>query len=301
MSDSITIDGHKIELSKLDKDFYGDQHITKGDVIDYYTEIAETMLPYLKDRPVSMHRFPDGIDGKDFYQKERPDYFPDWIPSIDIKLRKGGKSTMVLCNSAATLVYLADQANLVYHVWLSRQDRLNEPDRIVFDLDPSDGDTDQVRRAALVVHDFFKAMGLATLVMTSGSRGYHVHIPIRRGNEFDEVRKQAQRAAALMAKQHADLFTTEQRKEKRGKKIFVDTARNAFGQTSIVPYSLRARLGAPVATPLEWQELQEKRIEPKEYTLNTIRKRLSQKKDPWQNAELQSVKKLQKGLDDIKD
>ncbi|MBD3377951.1 ATP-dependent DNA ligase [candidate division KSB1 bacterium] len=301
MSDSITINGHRIELSKLDKEFYGDQHITKGDVIDYYTEIAEIMLPYLKDRPVSMHRFPDGIEGKNFYQKERPDYFPDWISGIDIKLRKGGKINMVLCNSAATLVYLADQANLVYHVWLSRQDRLNEPDRIVFDLDPSDGDNERVRRAALAVHDFFSAMGLKTLVMTSGSKGYHVHIPIRRGHEFDEIRKQARRAATLMAKQHADLLTTEQRKEKRGKKIFIDTARNAFGQTSIVPYSLRARPGAPVATPLEWQELQDKRVEPQEYTLNTIQKRLSQKKDPWQNADLQSVKKLQKGLDDLGD
>ncbi len=301
MSDSITINGHKIELSNLDKDFYGDQHITKGDVIDYYIEMAETMLPYLKNRPVSMHRFPDGIDGKNFYQKERPDYFPDWIPSIDIKLRKGGKSTMVLCNSAATLVYLADQANLVYHVWLSRQDRLNEPDRIVFDLDPSDSDNQEVRHAALVVHDFFKNMDLDTHVMTSGSRGYHVHMPIRRGHEFKEVRKQAQRAATVMAKQHADLLTTEQRKEKRGEKIFIDTARNAFGQTAIVPYSLRARPGAPVATPLEWQELREKRVEPDAYTLHTIQKRLSQKKDPWQNSELQSVKKLQKGLDDLRD
>jgi bifunctional non-homologous end joining protein LigD len=271
-----------IESDNRDKVFYPDAGITKGEVVDYYRYVAPTMLPYLTDRAVSMRRFPDGIDGDGFYQKEAPDYFPDWITTETLDNRQGGSTTYVVADRGATLVYLADQGTITPHVWLSRIDRPDHPDRMIFDLDPPDGGFELVRTAARALRDALGSLDVPCFAMTTGSRGLHVVVPLDRTADFDEVREYASRVAELAALRHPDELTTEQRKDKRRGRLFLDILRNAYGQTAVPPYALRARPGAPVAAPIEWGELGSSRLRPDRYTIKTIFRRLGQKDDPWE-------------------
>jgi bifunctional non-homologous end joining protein LigD len=289
-----------IETSKEDKIFFPDADITKGDLIDYYDRIADHMLPLIKDRPVMMHRFPDGIEGKSFYHKDVPDYFPDWIDTVSVK-KEGGRVNHVLCNKQATLVYLADQACITPHVWLSRTDRIQNPDRMIFDLDPTEDDFAPVRFAAFKMYELLDELGLESFAMITGSRGLHVIVPLNREAGFDQVRQFAQQTAEFLAEQYPDKLTVEPRKNKRGNRLFLDTARNGYGQTAVAPYSIRARKGAPVATPLDWQELQDTGITARAYSLNNIFRRLSHKNDPWQglNRRGRSLVKARKKLEKL--
>lgn len=258
--------------------------ITKGDVVGYYRRIAEVMLPHVRGRIVSMHRWPDGIGGKDFYQKDVPDYFPDWIDTVEVE-KEGGSLRQVVIEEADTLVYLADQACLTPHVWLSREGPRRHPDRMVFDFDPPADDWQSafhgVRRAARRLRRVLKEVGLTPFVMTSGSKGLHVHVPLDRSADFDASRAFARRVAELLAGRYPERLTTEQRKAKREGRIFIDTLRNAYAQTAVAPYALRARPGAPVATPLDWDELGRSGMGPRRYTLKNIFRRLGQRGDPW--------------------
>jgi bifunctional non-homologous end joining protein LigD len=280
---TVRVGSRTIELSSLDKIFYPGDGYTKGDVVAYYARIADTMLPYLKDRPVSMQRFPDGIKGGSFFQKDISDHFPDWIPRVTLP-KKGGEVTHVLCNDAATLVYLANQACLVPHVWLSRGDQPDHPDWLIFDLDPAGtADFDCVRRAALIFRGLLEdELGLAPFAMTTGSRGIHVTVPVKREKPYDAVRGFARVVAGLLAARHPDLFTVEHLKVKRGDLIYIDTNRNGYAQTAVPPYSLRAVPGAPVATPLAWSELERAgRLDAQTYTITTVFRRLARVGDPW--------------------
>jgi bifunctional non-homologous end joining protein LigD len=284
---SITeIGGHEIELKNLEKVFFPDACITKGDVVDYYREMAEVMLTHLEDRPLSLQRFPDGIEEEGFFQQDRPDYFPDWI--ADVALARSGKGDgpvhHVLCNDTATLVYLANQAVLTLHGWLALADRPKHPDRLIFDLDPPDEDFTAVRYAARRVGELMEAIGLTPHVMTTGSRGLHVLAPLDAGTHFDAVRDLARAMADHLANEHPDRLTVEQRKDKREGRLYLDVMRNAYGQTAVVPYTLRAKAGAPVATPLDWEELDRSDLGPQSYDLRSVRKRLAQKDDPWGNV-----------------
>jgi bifunctional non-homologous end joining protein LigD len=262
--------------------FFPDDGFTKGDLIDYYDRIGDRMLPHLKDRPLMMHRFPDGIAGKDFYHKETPDYFPDWIETVSVK-KEGGRVNHVVCANRATLVYLADQACITPHVWLSRRDRLNHPDRLVFDLDPPGEDFAPVRQAAFYIRDLLDELDLESFLMTTGSRGLHVVVPLNRQDNFDTVRGFAQQLAETLAERHPDELTVEPRKNKRGGRLYLDTARNSYAQTAVAPYSVRAKNGAPVATPLKWHELKNRKLTARTYTINNIFRRLgSEDDDPWQ-------------------
>jgi len=281
----IKIDNHTIELSNLDKVFYPRANITKGDVIDYYQRISETMMPYLKDRPIVMHRFPDGIKKESFYQKDVPDYFPGWIGHKKIKLEKGGSQALVVVKNTSNILYIANQGVLVFHGWLSKKEKPHHPDRLIFDLDPPKKDKEGfslIKFAAYKLRDIFKGENLYLFVMSTGSQGLHVAIPITAEHNFDKVRSFAAGIAEKLAKKYPEKFTIEHRKSKRGGKIFIDYLRNAYGQTSVVPYSLRALPDAPVATPLDWQELHSV-SEPRKYNLRNIFMRLGRKKDPWQN------------------
>jgi bifunctional non-homologous end joining protein LigD len=285
--------------SNEDKVFFPDNGITKGDLMDYYDRIAEYMLRHLKDRPLMMHRFPDGIRGMSFYHKEAPDYFPDWIETAVVR-KEGGEVSHVLCNNQATLVYLADQACITPHVWLSRKDRIHNPDRLIFDLDPPADDFAPVRSAALKMHELLDDLGLESFLMTTGSRGLHVVVPLSRREDFDEVRRFARDVAGILAMQNPDEFTVEARKNKRGSRLYLDTARNAYAQTGVAPYSVRARTGAPVATPLDWHELSHSALSARTYTLPNIFRRLGSKEDPWQGLNRRgrsletAIKKLNK-------
>lgn len=274
------VDGSEVEIKNTDKVFFPDENFTKGDVIDYYYRAAPHILSHLKDRPLVMKRYPDGVDGESFFQKEVPDYFPDWVETVTVPLKKGGTQELVLCNDARTLVYLADQAVLSFHPWLSLASALDQPTHIIFDLDPDNGDIAPVRELASVVGEALRERDYEPRVMTSGSKGFHVWARVA-GKDFDQTRDEAQEIAAAIADQHPERYTTKASKDAREGKIYLDVARNAYGQTSVAPYSLRAKPKAPVAAPLTWEELAEAKPDPQSYTANTIFKRLSQKGDPW--------------------
>jgi len=267
-----------VEISNADKVFFPADGITKGDLVDYYRQIAATMLPYLRGRPVSMQRYPDGIEGKSFYHKNTPDHFPDWIERVRVE-KKGGTVDHVVCHKAADLAYLAAQGCITPHIWLSRSGRLHHPDLMVFDFDPSGDDFAAVRFGARAARDLLQKLALEAYVQTTGSRGLHVVVPLAAKDDFDSVRAFARTIARRLARRAPERLTTEPRKKKRGARVFIDTARNAYAQTFAPPYSVRPKPGAPVATPIAWDELG--RVTPQKYTIRNIFRRLERRHDPW--------------------
>ncbi len=276
---TIKIGNKVIETSNEDKILFPKAKITKGELVDYYQRIAPFMIPHTKNRPLSMKRFPNGINEKGFFQKDAADYFPDWIITEKIRKKGGGSTDYVLCNNAATLVYLANQAVIEYHTWLSRVPKLKYPDRLIFDLDPSTKGFEQIRWAAKVLKKQLECLDLTPFLMTTGSRGMHIVIPLKGKETFDEVKAFALDIAQLLVQQYPKKFTLEMLKAKRGSKIFIDTLRNAWAQTGVAPYSVRVKEGAPVAVPIEWKELSA--VTSQKYTIKNIFKRLARKKDPW--------------------
>lgn len=279
------MDVRGVRVSDPDKVFFPDSGITKGDIADYYGRIADVMLPHVRGRCVSMHRWPDGIVGDDFYQKQVPDHFPDWIRTRTVSRKGGGSVRHVVVDEARTLVYLADQACLTPHVWLSRADAPDTPDRMIFDLDPpgdGEGSMAEVRWAARTLGELLHELGLSPLVMTSGSRGLHVHVVLAGDIDFDASRDFARRVCDLLVERHPGRLTVAQRKEKRGDRIFLDYLRNGYAQTSVPPYAVRARPGAPVAVPITWDEVTG--IDPRRYTVRNVFRRLGQRSDPWKDA-----------------
>ena len=276
------VNNHDIDVSHPEKIMFPDAGITKEDMIHYYGSIAPYMLPHIKNRPITMHRFPDGIDAQGFYMKECPDYFPGWIETVKVMKKEGGHNQQVIAQNKETLVYLANQACITPHVWLSTRKHLHKPDKMIFDLDPSTGDAKPVKKAALSLKKIIAGHGLTAFVMTTGSEGLHVVVPIKPLHSFDEVREAAVCLAKEAIEQSPDLLTLEQRKDKRGDKVFLDTLRNAYGQTSVAPYALRPLPGAPVATPLTWEQLERLPFDPKKYTATNVFRRLGQTGDPWE-------------------
>jgi bifunctional non-homologous end joining protein LigD len=270
----------RVEVTHPGRVMFPDPGITKDELVAYYERIAEWMLPHVRDRPVSMQRFPDGIEGEGFFHKDVPDYFPDWIKRAEVA-KRGGSVTHALICDADTLAYLANQNCVTPHVWLSRSDRIRQPDRMVFDLDPSVDDFPAVRRAARAVGELLRQLGLEPFAMVTGSRGVHLWVPLRRGPSFPEVRDFAGEVGALLADRHPDELTMEFRKAKRGERLLIDVNRNAYAQTAVPPYAVRPRPGAPVATPLEWDELSDSKLRPDRWSLRNVLRRLAAKGDPW--------------------
>ncbi len=291
---------YTVETSNEEKLFFPDEEISKGDLIDYYQKIAEKLVPCVKERPLVMKRYPDGIKGESFFQKEIGDYFPDWIERVKVK-KKGGTVTHVQCDNAATLVYLANQACIELHPWLSRSDKLHYPDQLIIDLDPSGDDFSQAVFGARVLKELFDELDLKAFLKTTGSRGLHVLVPLDRRANFDKVREFAQDTAKLLAQRHSDKLTIEARKAKRRGRLLIDTARNAYAQTAVAPYAVRAKPGAPVATPLDWDELANKKLNSQSYNVRNIFRRLGRKTDPWKDLPRlgRSLKEARRRLDAI--
>lgn len=302
----LKIGRRSIEVSNLAKILFPKDKITKGDIIEYYQRVAKYMIPHMKNRPITMQRFPDGIRDEGFYQKNISDYFPKWIDYIPIKKQEDGVVKYALCNDAATLVYLANQLCITPHLWLSRVDDVNRPDHLIFDLDPSSKRTISspknfvsVKKAALLLKNLLDEIGLISYPMLTGSRGVHVVVPLKRKYDFDEVRAFAKEVAQLLVEANPRLLTIEVRKEKRRGRIFVDYLRNSFGQTAVAPYAVRPKQGAPVATPITWQELRSAGMHAQRFNVKNIFKRLSIKKDPWKdiNKHAQLLAVARKKLD----
>lgn len=278
---AIEVGGHRITVSKADKELFPGEGIDKAAAVDYFHTVAAAMLPHLKGRPLTLRRFPDGIGKNGFFQQEASDYFPDWIRTADVPQRgERGQVRHVVCQNEATLLYLVNQACLEFHVWLSTVDRLEYPNWVVIDLDPAEGVTvGELRETARGLRELFTELGLVPYVQATGGRGYHVVAPLDGEADYEVVRALARGLTDHLAVEHPDRLTTEQRKDHRGRRIFLDTTRNAYGQTVICPYSLRAREHAPAAAPLDWSELGG--TAPDHYRLDSLPKRLAQKRDPW--------------------
>jgi bifunctional non-homologous end joining protein LigD len=302
---SLTVGGIQVDLSHTDKVLFPDDKITKGDLIEYYAQVSDWMLPYLRERPAAMARYPEGITGQRIFQKNVPDYFPGWITRAEVK-KQGGVLHHVICDKPATVVYLANQACIELHVFLSRLERLDRPDQLVFDLDPPDADHfGDVRLAALRLRELLAGeLGLTSFVKTTGGKGLHVHVPLRADSDFDAVRGFARQVGGLLVTRMPDVVTIEQRKDKRGHRLYVDVMRNAYAQTVVAPYVVRARPGAAVAVPLAWEELADSTLEPGRFTLRTVPRRLAgldHATDPWADltGHRYSLAKAQDRLDEL--
>jgi bifunctional non-homologous end joining protein LigD len=280
---TVMVGRRRVEVSSPEKVLYPDDGITKADLADYYRRVAGHMLPYLADRPIALERYPDGLSGERVFQKNVPRYYPEWIARVRVP-KQGGSLQHVLVKEPATLVYLANQACLTVHAFLSRADRLRHPDQLIFDLDPPGAEFQLARRVALDLRRLLEEeLRLPTFVKTTGGDGLHVMVPLDRSEDFDAVRAFAAEVGRLLARRDPDRVTVEQRKQKRGNRLFVDVMRNAYAQTAVPPYAVRARTGAPVATPLDWEEVRDPRLRPDRFTMRSIFGRLARRPDPWKN------------------
>jgi bifunctional non-homologous end joining protein LigD len=268
-----------VELSNPGKVLYPDDGITKGDLVDYYRRAAERMLPHLRGRPVAMERYPDGIDAERIFQKDVPAHFPGWIDRVEVA-KQQGSLRQVVCEEAATLAYLANQACITPHVFLSRADRLDHPDQLIFDLDPAGDDFEEARLAALALRDLLRELELPSFAKTTGGKGLHLTVPLDRRADFDTVRGFARDVADLLAARQPDRLTTEQRKDKRKGRLYLDAMRNAYAQTAVPPYAARARPSATVATPLDWSEVEDRSLRPSSFTIASALERTG---DPWKD------------------
>jgi bifunctional non-homologous end joining protein LigD len=272
-----------VAVTHPDRVIFPKAGITKGELVDYYGEVADAMLPHLKGRALSVQRFPRGIGQQGFVQQDFADSLPDWMGRVEVG-KEGGTVVHPVAERPEALRWLANQNCITLHVWQSRQDRLHEPDRLVFDLDPSDSDFGVVKATARAVAGVLDDLGLACYVQTTGSRGLHVVTPVRANTDFDTARQFARDVAEVVAADDPAHRTVEARKDKRGSRVYLDIMRNAYAQTAVAPYSVRARAGAPVATPLEWDELDalnKGSLRADRFTIRDLPKRIAGQGDPW--------------------
>lgn len=267
------IDGRELRLTNLDKIFWP-EGLTKAHLVKYYTDIAPVIMPHLRNRPLVMKRYPDGIGGESFYQKECPEYAPDWIETYPV--RHSEKTVnYIVCNDTATLVWLANQACMEIHAWLSVLDNVECPDIMVMDLDPAEGATlSDVLDIALLSRRALEEFGLVPFVKTSGASGLHLFVPIKSEYPFQAVTSAMQYIARLITSVHPRKATVERAVPKRKGKVYLDYLQNGRGKTMAFQYSLRPLPGAPVSTPLLWEEVEGRRVDPGSHNIRTIFNRL---------------------------
>lgn len=270
-----------VDFTNLDKVFWPKERYRKGDVIAYYKKIAPYILPYLKDRAESLNRYPDGIEGEHFYQKDvDPEELPGFVDSISLRAKSARKNVdYVVCNNKDALLYLANLGCIEINPWASRIRHPDKPDFMTLDLDPSKSDSfDEVIAVAQCAHRILNGLRVKNYCKTSGKTGLHVLVPVGGKYTFAQVRRFAKLLTAHIAIEMPGLATTQHRIGKRRGKIYLDYMRNAIGQTAAAPYSLRPWPGATVSTPLEWREVK-KGLRPEQFTIKTIFRRLKAKGD----------------------
>jgi DNA ligase D len=268
-------------FTNLDKLYWPDEKITKGDLINYYETIAPFILPYLKNRPLSLKRNPNGIKDAGFYHKDAGDIAPEWIKTADIKAASTGKTVHYLvCNNVKSLLFIANLGCIEMNPWNSVTGKLDNPDYLVLDIDPSDKNTfDQVIEVALTIKEILDKTGITGFCKTSGASGMHVYIPCNKKYEYDTVRDFAKILATMVQEQLPSITTLERSLSKRKKnQIYVDYLQNSRGQTLASAYSARPKPGATVSTPLEWKEVK-KGLHPSMFTIKNILKRAEKKGD----------------------
>lgn len=281
----LTVGRYTVKVTHPDKLVFPKDGFTKLDLALYYHTVGSHMLPHIRGRPLVLHRFPDGIDRPGFIQQEADDYFPKWVQRVTVSKVSGGTITHPMVDNVAALLYLTNLGTVTIHNWLSRADRPRVPDRLIFDLDPPDDDFGPVRSVATLLREVLQRLGLPPFIVTTGSRGAHVVVPIQRNLDFDDVRAFADRVAGLLAARYSKLITVEERVEKRAGRLYIDTKRNVYGQTAVAPYAVRAKPGAPVATPVDWSEIDEPGFTSRRYNIREVPARLADRGDPWANLD----------------
>jgi bifunctional non-homologous end joining protein LigD len=256
-----------VEVSNPDKVIFPQAGLTKADLVSHYERFGERMLPFLADSPLTLERYPNGIGNKGFRQKNASDHFPDFIGRVEIDKADGGTTVYPTLDSVEGLAYLANQGTITFHPWTSRLPDLDKPDFLVLDLDPTEGDVDGARHVAGTVYGILEEFGLESMLATSGSKGFHIWVPIVADHGFGVVGTVARSLAGLVVGRD-DLATTEFLKEDRAGRVFVDWLRNGWGSSIASPWSVRSREGAPVATPIPWDHLDS--ATPDEWSIATI-------------------------------
>lgn len=269
-------------MTNPEKILFPKSGITKAALADYYEAIAPLMVPFMRNHLLAMQRFPNGIDQEGFYQKDIPDYFPEWIKRVPIENRNGTTTTYVICQNQKTLVYLAYQACITPHLWLSCFDKPNYPDRMIFDLDPGEHTSfDMIKKTALRVKEFLESHGITAFAMTTGSRGMHIIAPLKRLYSFEFVHAYAQEIAQRIVSKDPQNLTIDIRKEARRGKLFIDFLRNTYAHHAVSPYAVRPYEKAPIATPLAWNELSQRTLQSQSYNISNIHKRIEAAGDVW--------------------
>ena len=289
-----------LRLSNLDKLFWPEEGITKGDLIAYYRDVASVAVPHVRDRPFTMKRYPDGWQGKFFFQKDKPAGMPDWIETVNIEVstrerpRQRRRIDAPLVNDELALLWMVNMASIDLNTWYSRVDKLDRPDFVLFDLDPSpDVGFRETVQVALLVKEALDALDLESFCKTSGADGIHVLVPVERRHTYDDTRQFAEIIAGALAVTHRGLVTTEWSKSKR-RGVLIDANQNGEGKTIASVYSVRPKEGAPVSTPLRWEEVDES-LDPATFTMDVVRERIAEHGDLFEGV-LKTRQSLAKAL-----
>jgi bifunctional non-homologous end joining protein LigD len=291
-----------IKYTNLDKIFWPREGYTKGDLIAYYEQVADWLLPYLQERPIHMLRYPDGIEGKLFYQKNAPDHVPDWIDKEHIDSESRGEPIRyIICNDRATLLYMINLGSIDLHPWFSRRGSLEKPDWAILDLDPKEAPFTYVVKVARTLGKLLRGIGLRPYLKTSGKTGLHIYIPLRPDYTYQQTRTFCEGVARYVANEHKDIATVERVVSQRGKRVYIDYLQNHQGQTIVPPYVVRPVPGAWVSAPLDWDEL-DTELDPSQFTAKTMPERLSKLGDIFRGTLtdkqllLPAIEELQKYL-----
>ncbi len=278
-----------MRLSNLDKLYWPEDGITKGDLLGYYRDVAPTLLPHIRDRPFTMKRYPDGWAGRPFFRKDVANYAPAWMKRVPVEVWPRGPAhaprtiEVPAVNDEPSLLWMVNTGCIECHTWYSRVDRLDRPDWVVFDLDPPDGaGFSETVQVALLVKKVLNGLGLASFPKTSGAHGLHVLVPIERRHTYDDARRFAVGVAERVAGAHADIATTEWSKAKR-RGVLIDARQNAQGKTIASVYSVRPMPGAPVSTPLRWKEVKES-LDASAFTFDVVLGRLRRHGDLYEGV-----------------
>lgn len=276
----IKANGHIVTLTNTAKLYWPEEKITKGNVIDYYNSIHKYILPYLKDRPQSLKRNPNGIRDKGFYHKDAGGAAPQWVQSIKIKSDHANKKIdYILCNDRATLLYLNNLGCIEFNPWHSRQGKLDHPDYMVLDIDPHDENNfEEVIETALVIKSILDKAGASSYCKTSGATGLHIYVPLKALYTYDQIRSFAEIIVKLTEDQLKETTTTERSLDKRQGKIYLDYLQNKRGQTLASVYSIRPKPGATISTPLQWSEVKTG-LHPSQFNIFNIAARLDKTGD----------------------
>jgi len=270
-----------IHFTNLEKVFWPEERYTKGDLIDFYRRVSPWLLPYLRERPLVLTRFPDGINGKSFYQKDAPAFAPDWIRTERMWSDYAGREIdYFVCDDVESVTYLVNLGTIPLHVWASRVGRLERPDWSILDLDPKGAPFTDVVELALAAHRLCEAIGLPSFIKTSGATGLHVLIPLGGQCGYDESRSLAELVARVVNRELPDISTMVRKVSGRSGRVYLDFLQNRHGQTIVAPFSVRPLPAAPVSTPLRWSEVG-RRLDPRRFTIRTVLERLeTQGEDP---------------------